>query len=278
MNFFFSFTYLFLIGAFGGWVLELFYRRFFSAMNPERKWINPGFCAGPYLPIYGFGLTGLFLLSVFCEKNFMKYGWLGYLLLFVFMAIAMTLIELVAGATCLRFFQLRLWDYKNEWANYKGLICPKFSFFWTLGGIGYYFLLHPHIQNWIDTLLTIVPLLFLIGMVYGMMILDFIHSAELVSKIRAFAKEHEVVINYESLKAQIRHTGRHLQKKVYFMTFFKAELGIRDILEKFYDESEARKKQLADALNAEKQDMDIIEKLKDAFEVFEERRWKRESK
>ena len=26
-----------------GWVLELFFRRFISGNNPERKWINPGF-------------------------------------------------------------------------------------------------------------------------------------------------------------------------------------------------------------------------------------------
>ena len=45
------------------WVLELFFRRFFSTSNPERKWINPGFCTGPYLPIYGSGLCVLYLLA-----------------------------------------------------------------------------------------------------------------------------------------------------------------------------------------------------------------------
>ena len=42
--------------------MELLWRRFNRA-NKTRKWINPGFMAGPYLPIYGFGLCTLYLLA-----------------------------------------------------------------------------------------------------------------------------------------------------------------------------------------------------------------------
>ena len=52
MNFILTLAYLFFVGSVSGWVLELFFRKFFSASNPEHKWINPGFCTGPYLPIY----------------------------------------------------------------------------------------------------------------------------------------------------------------------------------------------------------------------------------
>ena len=45
--------FLFFVGSVSGWVAELLFRRFFSSANPERKWINPGFCIGPYLPLYG---------------------------------------------------------------------------------------------------------------------------------------------------------------------------------------------------------------------------------
>ena len=47
MNVFLTLTYLFFIGSVSGWVLELFFRKFFSSSNPEHKWINPGFCTGP---------------------------------------------------------------------------------------------------------------------------------------------------------------------------------------------------------------------------------------
>ena len=63
MNLFLTLAFLFFIGSVLGWVLELFFRKFFSGSNPEHKWINPGFCTGPYLPIYGFGLCALYLLA-----------------------------------------------------------------------------------------------------------------------------------------------------------------------------------------------------------------------
>ena len=40
-------VFLFFFGSGGGWVLELFFRRFFSGANPERKWLNPGFLFRP---------------------------------------------------------------------------------------------------------------------------------------------------------------------------------------------------------------------------------------
>ena len=47
MNTFLKLAFLFYIGSSLGWVLELFFRRFISGNNPERKWINPGFMVGP---------------------------------------------------------------------------------------------------------------------------------------------------------------------------------------------------------------------------------------
>ena len=40
---FFRLTFLYMLGSVGGWVIELFFRRFFSM----KKWINPGFLNGP---------------------------------------------------------------------------------------------------------------------------------------------------------------------------------------------------------------------------------------
>ena len=54
-------AFLFFIGSCFGWVLELLYR---NLTHRHKKWINPGFCTGPYLPIYGFGLCTLFLLDL----------------------------------------------------------------------------------------------------------------------------------------------------------------------------------------------------------------------
>lgn len=56
MNIFLIYAFLFYIGSGLGWVLELFFRHWFLRSNPEHRWVNPGFCVGPYVPLYGFGL------------------------------------------------------------------------------------------------------------------------------------------------------------------------------------------------------------------------------
>ena len=64
-------TFLFFAGSIIGWGIELFWRRFFSKNNPEKKWINPGFLTGPYLPLYGLSLCLLFALS-FIDVSFVE--------------------------------------------------------------------------------------------------------------------------------------------------------------------------------------------------------------
>ncbi|MFR5796306.1 MAG: putative ABC transporter permease, partial [Christensenellales bacterium] len=111
--------YLFFFGAVGGWVLELLFRRFFSGANPERKWLNPGFLFGPCLPLYGFGTVLLFILSELDHQLFGSFSgtfWY-YPVMFVVMALAMTLLEYIVGVVSFKGFHLRLWDYSKLWGN-----------------------------------------------------------------------------------------------------------------------------------------------------------------
>ena len=50
---------VFVIGSLLGWIIEFFYRRIVS----QKKWGNPGFLKGPYLPLYGFGFSILYIVS-----------------------------------------------------------------------------------------------------------------------------------------------------------------------------------------------------------------------
>lgn len=271
MTQFFVIAYLFLTGAVSGWFLELFYRRFFSKCNPKRKWINPGFCTGPYLPLYGFGLCLLYMIAKLCNNWFQGISVQQMLVLIAFMAVMMTGIEYISGILCLKLFNIRLWDYRNEWLNVQGLICPKFSLYWTILGLGYYFLLHGNIEQWINKLMSVIPLLFLCGMIYGILIIDVVHSAELVTKVRSFANDHDIIVNYERLKEQVRFSYKHISRGFYFSTFFRAELGFKELLEQLFKDDEEKK-----AAKSSDQGEDILEKLKNAYETFEERRWKRE--
>ena len=123
MNIFLIFAFLFFIGSIAGWFLELFYRRFLSRVNPERKWINPGFLVGPYIPLYGFGLCILYILAQ--VKIPFIYNEAGrQLLRFAFMMVATTALEYVVGVVCIKFLKVRLWGLQKELGKYKGHYLP----------------------------------------------------------------------------------------------------------------------------------------------------------
>ena len=125
MNTFLVLAFLFFIGSVAGWVKELFFRRFISDANPERKWINPGFCTGPYLPLYGSGLCLLYLIASLERCSWIESVFWNRVILFLIMALCMTLIEYIAGIISVKVLKVRLWDYTNEWGNIQGIICPK---------------------------------------------------------------------------------------------------------------------------------------------------------
>ena len=187
MNFILTLAYLFFVGSVSGWVLELFFRKFFSASNPEHKWINPGFCTGPYLPIYGFGLCALYLLALLGRETGLDGSIQGRVLLFLGMAVSMTLIEYIGGLLLLKGAKIRLWDYSNCRGNIQGLICPLFSFFWALLGAGYYFLIHPHILTALAWLSENLAFSFVIGFFFGVFLVDMALSAHWASRVKAFA-------------------------------------------------------------------------------------------
>lgn len=123
--------YLFFFGGVGGWVLELFFRRFFSGANPERKWLNPGFLFGPCLPLYGFGTVLLFILSELDHTLFGSFSgtfWY-YPVMFVVMALAMTLLEYIVGLVSFKGFICASGTTANSGATFRALSarCLRFS-------------------------------------------------------------------------------------------------------------------------------------------------------
>ena len=200
MSIFLTLAYLFFLGSVFGWILELFYR---NLTQTHSKWINPGFCTGPYLPIYGFGLCLLFLLASLERFGLIPNPCWNKALLFLAMAAGMTLIEYLAGLFCLKFLRVRLWDYSGLWGNVQGLICPLFSFFWTVLGAVYYFFLHPRILRSLHWLSRNPGFSFFIGLFYGILLIDAAHSCNLVVRLKQFAQENDIIVRYESLKHHI---------------------------------------------------------------------------
>jgi len=253
MKTFLSLAYLFIFGGVIGYVIELFFRRFFSA----KKWLNPGFLHGPFLPIYGFGLTVLYLLA---SINFQfESPAVNYILTLALMGICMTLIEYIAGIIFIKGMNIKLWDYSNVKGNIQGIICPLFSLIWLVGGAIYLFGIHPFIQISLNFFIdNIFNFSFFLGMIYGVLLIDIVISSQAAQKLSALAKNSKIVVSYEEYKLQ-RTIARKRNKErfaIFNSSFPQIKQFIKEYKEKsanfvghiiYIDEEKARKEAEAKA-------------------------------
>lgn len=210
----------------------------YSSANPQRKWINPGACAGPYLPLYGCGVCILYLLAeletiIFCQHT----TWSCILTLAV-MAICMTVIEYIAGICTLKWAKVRLWDYSAEWGNIQGVICPKFSLVWAAICVFYYLCLHPHILQSVEWFQRHPHAYFGIGVFYGIFAVDVVKSAQLVGKLKKYAEENHIIIRYEAIKAEVRHRHDESKTKYHFLFPFQSRIPLSEHLRNLKDSFE----------------------------------------
>ena len=150
------------------------------------------------------------------------------------MAVAMTLIEYIAGLACLKYLKVRLWDYSNLWGNIQGIICPLFSFFWAALGAAYYFLVHPYILNALAWLSNNLAFSFFIGMFFGVFIIDVVHSSQIIVKLKQFAEENKVIVKYESIKDHIRDFNQNAAAKYHFFSPFRSDSPLAEHLKEMY--------------------------------------------
>ena len=170
---------LFAIGSLIGWIIELFFRRFVS----QKKWMNPGFLTGPYLPIYGFGI-----------------------------GVGMTVVEFIAGLIFIKGLKVKLWDYSDRKGNIMGIICPSFSLIWLVVGSLYYFLLNPFLVEGISWISENLIYTYFVGMVMGAMAVDFAYSIHLATKL----KEYKEIANlrFEDFKKELKNRLKNIRKNI----------------------------------------------------------------
>ena len=219
MNLFLQFIFIFYAGCTLGWILELFFRRIVHG-----KWVNPGFLIGPYLPIYGFGLTILTLIYTFFKDSS-----LNPIIIILLMGLFMTIIELVGGLIGLKN-NVKLWDYSDRWGNYKGIICPLFSAIWTLVGAIYYFLLAPYVMHGLEWFSENLTFSYTLGIFTGCIVIDLFYSTKLYIKIKNYAKENNITIKYEQLKMHIKDSQAKRKEKYSFINPFKQTNPLKEYL------------------------------------------------
>ena len=234
--------FLFFTGSMAGYILEVLFRRFFTA----KKWINPGFLTGPYLPLYGFGVVGLYAISLLPIHTGQE--WLDAVIIILIMGLTMTLIEYIAGLIFIKGMKIRLWDYSDRWGNIQGLICPLFSFFWLIVSTLFYFVIDSTVIAAVTWFVHHIEFAFVVGIVTGIFLVDLGHSIGITGRIRKFAAEHNVIVHFEKLKETLydkvteigdKHPGFMFPFKL--LSNFKEELTA--VKEKFSKENSSKKKQ-----------------------------------
>lgn len=254
METFITIATLFVLGSLIGWVIEVLFRRFFSA----HKWINPGFMVGPYIPLYGFGVVILYLLS---NLDFSVIGLEDLsprtiILKILFIACSLVLIEFIAGLIFIKGLKIKLWDYSNQKFNIMGIICPLFSFFWLVISCVYYFFINPFLVDFISYLAKDPThfYYFFIGIVIGMMIVDFAYSMHIATKIRKAAKEHKIIINLDKFKEFVKAKTHELYFKdsndkyhnPFFFPFKYSRVSMQEKVKKYKEELESKIKSITD--------------------------------
>lgn len=240
MNSFLVLTFLFFAGSLGGWILELVWRRFFSANNPERKWINPGFLTGPYLPLYGFSLSILFALT-FINVSFIEGLWLQKIVLFCFMALAITAFEYAAGLIFIKGMKIKLWDYSKCWGNVQGIICPMYTFFWWILSAVYYFLIHPKVLDWLYWFTNHLGFSFVVGFFFGVMTIDLFYTMKIMNQVRKLAGESKIIVRIENLQHHMRRLNEENKDKIHFWFSLKAEKeNLEEAVKRFKEKIEKK--------------------------------------
>lgn len=162
---------LFLLGCIIGWIIELFYR---NVIGKEK--INPGFLKGPYLPIWGFTIVIFFIIS---ELKIPIYYKLALLI------ILPTIMELITGIIFKKYFKIELWDYKNKFLNWNGIICLQISLYWAILSTIYYLILHTLIKNHLLRILSNTNYIFFYGAIAGIFLIDTIYAFNIAFRIKS---------------------------------------------------------------------------------------------
>ena len=139
---------IFFVYAVIGWIYELFIFYYHDGV-----WINRGFLYGPYLPVYGFGM--LLLVSILNnivsrkKKNFKEWV-LDVVIVLIAVFLIATLVEYITHYVMDVFFNIKLWDYTNQFLNINGRVCFNASRNFAIGGTFLLFVVQPIVNKFIN--------------------------------------------------------------------------------------------------------------------------------
>lgn len=134
----------FFVYAFIGWLMETIYAFFMLGGFHKR-----GFLLGPICPLYGFGaLILLILLKNYKEKGFK---------LFFLAAVIFSAFEYITGFALDALFQLKFWDYTQDFLNINSRISLMYSIIWGLIAVIFFKIIHPFMEKIVKKITKHIP-------------------------------------------------------------------------------------------------------------------------
>ncbi len=181
---------LFIIYAFLGWVVEMFYNYY-----EHKKFVNRGFLIGPYCPIYGVGgLTVTFFLTKYQDSIFITFG---------MSIILFALLEYFTSYLMEKLFKARWWDYSDKKFNINGRICLETLIpFGILGCVAIY-VINPLIFSLFS--LTNVQVLKVISiLIFIVFLIDFSISLKIINSFKDTAVKFLKKDNTEEITKKVK--------------------------------------------------------------------------
>lgn len=117
---------IFASGLAGGYLLEFLYRSF-----TNKKMIRPLLINAQ---MYGLSAVFLYLLPLFAASLILK--------AVVILAFT-TGLEFAVGYSYFAAKGIRLWDYSGYALNYQGFVCARFSLYWLVLSLLYFYVVLP---------------------------------------------------------------------------------------------------------------------------------------
>ncbi|MDR1095360.1 MAG: putative ABC transporter permease [Spirochaetaceae bacterium] len=171
----------FCLMSFLGWIIETVYRSV-----REKRWVNPGFLFGPFLPIYGFGAVIITFINRELEVIPSVTAWVITLL-------SPTLLEYIGACVMERIFGLKLWDYRGRFLNIQGRICLRFSLYWAFCAALLITVIQPVVWTRID-IAGIYLSYFAAGCCFAYLAIDISRSARSLINFKAFRNDIAALI------------------------------------------------------------------------------------
>lgn len=149
----------FYLYCFFGWIFESTY-----VSIRKKRFVNRGFMHAPMLPLYGSGA----IIILFVAIPVRQYWYLVYL----FGALAATLLEYVTGVAMEAMFKVRYWDYSNQKFNFQGQICLSSTIAWGFLSLLLIHVIHKPIETLVVEKIPVPAEFVIVGVVSVIFVSD----------------------------------------------------------------------------------------------------------